>query len=49
MKKILFLTTLCCFTLLSYAQNQSADNRWAAYGFSVAVEDEAKFVQLMDD
>ena len=49
MKKILFLTTLCCFTLLSYAQNQSADNRWAAYGFSVAVEDEAEFVQLMDD
>ena len=49
MKKILFLTTLCCFSLLSYAQNQSADNRWAAYGFSVAVEDEAEFVQLMDD
>jgi hypothetical protein len=49
MKKILFLITLCCFTLLSHAQNQSVDNRWAAYGFSVAVEDEAKFVQLMDD
>lgn len=49
MKKILFLITLCCFTLLSYAQNQSVDNRWAAYGFSVAVEDEAEFVQLMDD
>jgi hypothetical protein len=49
MKKILFLTTLCCFSLVSYAQNQSADNRWAAYGFSVAVEDEAEFVQLMDD
>ena len=49
MKKILFLITLCCFTLQSYAQNQSADNRWAAYGFSVAVEDEAEFVQLMDD
>jgi hypothetical protein len=45
MKKILFLTTLCCFSLLSYAQNQSTDNRWAAYGFSVAVEDEAEFVQ----
>ena len=49
MKKILFLTILFCFTLLSYAQNQSADNRWASYGFSVAVEDEAEFVQLMDD
>ena len=49
MKKILFLTTLCCFTFLSYAQNQSADNRWASYGFSVAVEDEAEFVQLMED
>ena len=48
MKKILFLSTLC-FTLLSYAQNQSADNRWASYGFSVAVEDEAEFVQLMED